>query len=133
MTEKEIEALAETLAEKIKERLRGHDLLLHSVPYIHGSPGLVVDAEAAKATPCTCYAKICFSKGIVGALSESQKTWACNPRIERSSPGMERRLSNWQKAVGVCKAEIERYPEGEKLEPWLECMGEELRSRGIEL
>ncbi|GAI02962.1 unnamed protein product, partial [marine sediment metagenome] len=47
--------------------------------------------------------------------------------------GMTRRLRNWQEAVSVCKVEIEPIPKGEKLEPWLSCMGRELPKRGIEI
>lgn len=124
----EIDGLATMVASEVTD-----NLLLHSVPYIEGSPGIAVDENAAKATPCTCYGPVCFSKGIVGALSSSQKEWACNPRIEGKSPGMERRLKHWKEAVSTCKAEIEEYPKGERLMPWLTCMGRELPKKGIEI
>lgn len=133
MTQDEMERLAEMVAEKLKEDTTTTWLIFHSVPYAHGSPGIVIDADVAARTPCKCYDGICFSKGIVGALSESQKEAYC-PTIEHvTSPGMTRRIKNWQEAVSTCKGEISKYEKGERLEPWLECMGRELAKRGIEI
>lgn len=136
LSKEEIVEIATAVADKVVEQIREQDysnLMLHSIVYIHGSPGVVVDEATARNTSCTCYGPICFSRGIIGALSESQKEWACNPRIEAKSPGMERRLKNWREAVSICKAEIEAIPKGERLEPWLSCMSRELPKHGIEI
>ena len=133
MTQEEMERLAGMVAEKLKEDTTTTWLIFHSIPYAHGSPGIVVDADVAARTPCKCYGNICFSRGIVGALSESQREAYC-PTIEHvTSPGMTKRLEHWQEAVNTCKQEISRYEKGERLEPWLGCMGRELAKRGIEI
>lgn len=129
----DIEQLATIVAEKIKEDTSTTMLILHSVPHAYGSPGIMVDADVAARTPCKCYDNVCFSRGIVGALDPAQREAYC-PTIEHAtSPGMTRRLKNWQEAVDVCKGEIEKYEKGERLEPWLSCMGRELPAHGIEI
>jgi len=133
MTQDELERLAEMVAEKLKEDTTTTWLIFHSVPYVHGSPGVVIDADVAARTPCKCYDNVCFSRGIVGALSESQREAYCPTTEHVTSPGMTKRLEHWQEAVNTCKAEISKYEKGERLEPWLECMGRELPKRGIEI
>jgi hypothetical protein len=133
MTDKEMEQLAEMVAEKLKEDTTTTWLIFHSIPYAHGSPGIVVDADVAARTPCKCYDNICFSRGIIGALDAAQREAYCPTTEHVTSPGMTRRLKNWQEAVNVCKKEIAKYEKGERLEPWLECMGRELPKRGIEI
>lgn len=133
MTDKELDKLSTKLAEKIKEDTSTAVLILHSIPFAHGSPGIMVDPDVAARTPCKCYDNICFSRGIIGSMSEAQREAYC-PKIEHvTSPGMTRRLKDWRESVDVCKAEIEEYPKGERLEPWLNCMGRELPKRGIEI
>ncbi|GAI75655.1 unnamed protein product, partial [marine sediment metagenome] len=70
----EITEIATRTADEVMERIRDqeHDsLLLNSVPYAYGSPGIVVDEALARATSCRCLEyrpgkKLCFSKGIIG-------------------------------------------------------------------
>ena len=134
----EIEELKAKLGEieKAIERLE-ENLLLHSIPEIEGSPGIVVDEAVAKATPCTCYAidgtEMCFSRGIIGTLSPAQREAYCVAGKTIKEEGIVRRVKKFKEAVGVCKTEIEKFPKGERLEPWLACMGREARKRGIEL
>jgi len=139
LTKEEITALATKCAEEVLERVgeQDHDsLMLQSIPYAYGSPGIVVNEAVAKASPCRCFEyepgkRLCFSKGIVGALSDEQEKLYC-PTVEKiESPGLERRLKGWMGAVKVCKAEIEPIPKGERLGPWLGCMSRELTARGI--
>jgi len=109
-------------------------LLLHSVAHIHGSPGIVVDEARARQTPCTCYigdhSELCFSEGVIGGLDEKQKIEFCKAgRIDHRGE----RLVKWNEAVRACQAKIASIPKGERLHPWLRCMGEELRKRGIEI
>lgn len=134
LTEKEVKEIAIATADEVMDRQREqeHDsLMLHSVPYAYGSPGIVVNEAVAKASPCRCFEyepgkKLCFSKGIVGALSDDQEKVYC-PTVEKlESPGLERRLKSWMGAKTICKAEIETIPKGERLEPWLSCMSREL-------
>lgn len=133
MTDREMEELAEIVATKIKEDTSISVLILHSIPYSAGSPGIMVDPDVAARTPCKCYNNICFSRGIIGALSEPQREAYCPTTEHVTSPGMTQRLENWQEAVDVCKGEIAKYEKGERLEPWLGCMGRELEKRGIEV
>jgi len=140
LSQEEIRKIAIATADEVMAQQRDLELdslMLHSIPYAHGSPGIVVNEAVAKASPCRCFEyepgkKLCFSKGIVGALSDEQEKIYC-PTIEKlESPGLERRLKSWMGAKTICKAEIEPIPKGERLEPWLHCMSRELAARGIE-
>jgi len=139
ISREEIEEIATKVADEVIERLKENEsLILHSVPYMHGSPGIVVDEALAKSTPCRCIEyrpgkKLCFSKGIIGALSDEQEKEYCTEQVEMVSPGLKERLEDWMEAVETCKKEIAEIPKGERLEPWLTCMGRELRARGIEV
>lgn len=140
ISREEIDEIATRTADEVMERIREreHDsLLLNSIPYAYGSPGIVVDETLAKATPCRYIEykpgkRLAFSKGIVGALSDEQEEIYCPEWIKLNSPGMERRLANWMESVDTCKAEIAEIPKGERLEPWLSCMSRELKTVGIE-
>lgn len=138
LAQSDIDYLAERVADKIKEGAFKEDtgtaiLILHSIPHSHGSPGIMVDKDIAARTSCKCYDNVCFSRGIIGALSPAQREAYCPTTEHVTSPGMTKRLRDWNEAVGVCKVEIKEYEKGERLEPWLECMGRELPKRGIEI
>lgn len=140
ITSEDIEQIAKRTAEEVMDRMRyreHEELMLNSVPYIEGSPGIVVDEGVAKATPCRCIEyrpgkKLCFSKGIVGALSDEQEKLYCPTEEKLESPGLEKRLENWMGSVDICKAEIAKIPLGERLKPYLSCMSRELKARGVE-
>ena len=137
MTKEEIREIATKVAEKLSEDLAVGNLMLHSVPYQEGSPGIVVNEAIAMASPCRCIEyrpgkKLCFSKGIIGALSDEQEAIYCPVTEKLEGPGLEKRLANWMEAVDTCKAKIAHIPKGERLEPWLGCMSRELRARSIE-
>lgn len=134
LTTEDIEQIAKRTAQEVMDKIgeRERDtLLLHSIPYAYGSPGIVVNEALAKATPCRCIEyrpgkKLCFSKGIVGALSNEQERNYC-PTVEGlESPGLKKRLEGWMESVETCKTEIAETPKGERLEPWLSCMSREL-------
>ncbi len=140
LTRDEIRDIAVATADEVIARQRDLEmdsLMFHSVPYMHGSPGIIVNDAVAKSSPCRCIEYkpgklLCFSRGIVGALSDEQEKTYC-PTIEKlESPGLQRRMNGWMGAVKVCKAEIEPISRGERLEPWLNCMSRELAARGIE-
>lgn len=135
MTEAEIESLARNIADRVIARFgEDIDLMLHSVPAADGgSNGILINEEAAKIGPCRCATdkKICFVPGIIGALDAPQKELYCATYEKLESPGIERRLRRWTGAKTICKAEIEPIPKGERLEPWLHCMGRELHARGV--
>ena len=137
MRPEEIQSIAAKVAEKLSEDIAVGNLLLHSVPYQEGSPGIVVNEATAMASACRCVQyrpgkKLCFSKGIIGALSDEQETIYCPVTEKLESPGLEKRLQDWMDSVETCKAEIAPIPKGERLEPWLGCMSRELKARGIE-
>ncbi|MBA7522701.1 hypothetical protein ES705_14821 [subsurface metagenome] len=132
-----IEEIATKVAEKLSEDIAVGNLLLHSVPYQEGSPGIVVNEATAMASACRCIEyrpgkKLCFSRGIIGALSDEQETIYCPVTEKLESPGLEKRLQDWMDSVETCKAEIAPIPKGERLEPWLSCMSRELRAHSIE-
>ncbi|GAJ10337.1 unnamed protein product [marine sediment metagenome] len=136
MNDREINEIAEKVAEKLSEDMLVGSLMLHSVPYQEGSPGIVVNEAIAMASPCRCIEyrpgkKLCFSKGVVGALSDAQETLYCPTTEKLESPGLQKRLDNWMEAVKTCKVEIASIPKGERLEPWLNCMSRELATKGI--
>lgn len=138
LTEEKIQEIAREAAKKAIEesKVEGETLKTHSLPSVHGSPGIVVDEEKARRTPCRCAGPLCFSPGIVGGLDEEQKEWACNPKEEFKSPALRRRLENFREAVDTCKKELEKIPEEktrERMKTWLQCMGREAEARGIEL
>lgn len=141
MTKEEISQIATRTADEVMDRIRERErdsLMLHSIPYSEGSPGIVVDEALAKATSCRCIEyrpgkKLCFSKGIVGALSDEQEKSYCPTTVPLESPGLEKRLEGWMESVKTCKAEIAEIPKGERLEPYLSCMSRELTSHGIEV
>jgi len=106
------------------------------IPQMEGSPGIVVDADVAARTHCTCYkiddTEMCFSKGIIGTLSKPQIEAYCPTKVYKEQ-GITKRVKSFKEAVDVCKAEIAKYPKGERLEPYLTCMSWELAKRGIEI
>lgn len=139
LTEEETKQIGIVVADEVVRRLRERErdhLMLQSIPYAYGSPGIVVDEALARATPCRCLEyrpgkKLCFSKGIIGALSDEQEEIYCPTTVPLDSPGLERRLESWMGAVETCKAEIAEIPKGERLEPWLGCMSRELAAREV--
>jgi hypothetical protein len=111
--------------------------LLNWLPLIFiESPGIVVDEALAKASPCRCYdidgKLMCFSKGIIGTLDQAQIDLYCKEK-QVVREGIAKRVAKFREAAEVCKARIKDIPKGERLKPWLQCMGMELRARGITL
>jgi len=118
------------------DRALNRSLALDILVEALGSPGIVVDEGIARNTPCRCVDSICFSKGIVGALSKAQQEWACNPRAELKSPALRQRVERFREAASTCKTRLEQNVPTDgsrRLEFWIECMGQELRGRGVEL
>jgi len=140
LSREEITQIATRTADEVMERVREQEsdsLLLHSTPSAYGSPGVVVNEAVAMASPCRCIEyrpgkKLCFSRGVVGALSDEQEKVYCPTTVPLESPGLEKRLKGWMESVEVCKAEIAPIPKGERLKPWLGCMSRELSAKGIE-
>lgn len=140
LTDEEIDRIAERVAEKAVEKLDVENLLLHSMPYLHGSPGIVVDEERAKASACKCVEykpgkRLCWSPGIIGGLTDEQERTYCPTMIEIERPGTVGRMRKWQESVDACKAELAKIPEAageERARTWMRCMSRELAARGVE-
>ena len=140
LTEEEIDRIAERVAEKAVEKLDVENLLLHSLPYLHGSPGIVVDEARAKASACRCVEykpgkRLCWSPGIIGALTDEQEGLYCPTTLEIERPGTVERMRKWQESVDVCKVELATIPEApgeERARTWMRCMKRELTARGVE-
>ncbi|HEX54560.1 MAG TPA: hypothetical protein ENF49_00305 [Candidatus Altiarchaeales archaeon] len=84
--------------------------------------GIVVDERLARTSPCICYQLkdmcddpercpdnfLCFSHGIIGALSNYQDRVYCKDYLIRKSPGIEHRIKKfklWGKIADVCLEE----------------------------
>lgn len=101
--------------------------------------GIVVDDKLAKETPCKCFKigptkeahdLICFSKGIIGTLTNAQDNIYCTKKdISPPSPELKQRFNRFVQAIHAAQS---RY-KGEGIETWLTLTGEELRKRGIEV
>jgi len=127
------------IATQVVERLSEENLLLHSVPYIHGSPGLVVDEARARATSCKCveYApnkRLCWSAGIIGAMTDEQEREYCPTTYDISRPGTVERMRKWRESVDACKGELAKIPNAtgeERVTTWLRCMSSALSAKGV--
>lgn len=117
--------------------MTGKELLLHAVPYLEGSPGIVVDEAVALASPCHGArfdtSEIIFSKGIVGALDEKQKVTYCKLGTTYEEKGaLVERIKRFKEAIAAAKEKY-RLEHRPGVTRWLALTGEELRKRGIEL
>jgi len=119
------------------EEMDEDTILLHVLVESLGSPAIIVNEALARSTPCKCYPldhkKLCFTKGAIGALDQEQRKLYCTKEIDVKDGKILHRIQLFREAAAVCKAKIEGLPKGERLHPWLQCMGEELRKRGIEI
>ena len=123
---------------KLKERSHSEELggrLIDWIPHVEGSPGIEYKAPL-EPVPCTCYevdgTKMCFRHGIIGTLSQEQRKRLCSEEIIKTE-GIARRVKAFKAAVEVCKVEIEKFPKGQRLEPYLRCMSVEAEKRGIKI
>jgi len=116
-----------------------HELLLHFGIEEAGSPGAVLYDATARATPCSCFTykgkDLCWSKGIIGLLTQPQQDIYCVAgKSYKAQPALTERYTRFAEAAEVAHKKIEAMPRGmERLEKWLEEMGEELSKRGIEV
>lgn len=117
----------------------GMFLLYHSLAHMdtENSPGIVVYPDIAKASPCKCAkvdgSELCFSAGIIGAMDEEQKEVYCNPRTSFKSPALQQRLKVFKQSVKAAQKKVKDIPKGERLQPWLSAMSEELTKRAMKV
>lgn len=121
----------------MSEEKRKHGLILDMTIEALGSPGLMVNTDVAARTGCRCYkvdeTLMCFSKGIIGTLSKPQVEAYCPRKEIITEGGLVERVKKFKEAARAAKAKIAKVPKGERLEPWLKAMSEELEKRGIEI
>jgi hypothetical protein len=117
-----------------------HELLLHFGIEEVGSPGVVLDEATARATPCTCFTykgkkDICWSKGIIGVLTQDQQRIYCVAgKTYKEQPKLKARYERFAEAAEEAHRKIETMPKGrERLEVWLTEMGKSLEKRGISI
>lgn len=132
MSKEETEQLAAIIVDKLQD-IDTLVLIMHSMPEAEGLGGIVVNPDIAARTPCTCYGNICFSRGVIGALNESERAAYCPSIVQKTSPAMTRRLEKWQESKEICKTKAAEFPKGERLIPYTQCMSMELSKRGIEI
>ena len=136
--ERKIERLhgeLETLRDEVYSRLRG--VTLSDWVTYPESPGVVINEERAKATPCKCFSyrgkDYCYSPGIIGMLETGQVSTYCPTKEYEVRPGIRQRFEEFAEAAEAAHQKIESIPKGERLMPWLTEMGQELRTRGVEV
>lgn len=116
---------------------RGHGILLDMTVESMGSPGIMVNPDIAARTGCRCYrvdgTDMCFSKGIIGTLSKGQVEAYCPTKDIKTEGGLVERVKKFKEAARVAEEKIKKLPKGERLRPYLEQMGKELKKRGIEI
>lgn len=113
-----------------------HSLMLHAVAEMEGGGGIVVDEEVAKATPCRCVEYkpgkyLCWSRGIVGALTDVQEGLYCNPREMIERPGTIERMTKWQECVTKSREALPPTNGATRLEMYLSSMSKCLKEAGI--
>jgi hypothetical protein len=122
-----------------ESELVGMFFIVHSMAHMEtaSSPGIVVNEALAKSSPCRCAtldgSELCFSRGIVGALDKGEKKLYCPTKTYFESAGLTERLKKFKEAVAAAQEKVKHIPKGERLEPWLAAMSEELEKRGIEV
>ncbi|GAI35543.1 unnamed protein product [marine sediment metagenome] len=125
----------ETLRDEVYGRFPG--VTLSAWVTFPDSPGIVINEERAKATPCKCFTykgkDYCYSPGIIGMLESGQVPSYCPTKVYEVRPGIKQRFEEFSEAAEAAHKRIEHIPKGERLVPWLREMGKELSVRGIEV
>jgi len=121
-----------------EEMLKNTELLLHHLPGIYGSPGIVVNEHLASSTPCTGVhldgKDMVWSRGIIGALDEGQKAKYCTAGIKFTERfGLKKRVEKFTEAAHLCSESTKHLEGREKLLGYLSCMSKELEQRGIKV
>ena len=102
-----------------------------------GSPGIVVHSEIAGKTKCKCYdvdgKLMCFQKGIIGTLSQSQVEAFCKEKEVFTEGPLVDRVRRFREAAKEAQEAIKDVPSGERLQPWLREFSKALSKRGIRI
>ncbi len=111
---------------------------LDFLDHLNGGDGIVVNEALARESPCVAFElgarKLVFSKGVVGALDESQQALYCPTTETRPlSAKQTERLRAFRESAESCRVMTAELAKGERLSPFLRCMETELRQRGHRL
>jgi len=105
LTEERVDEIARQAArEVVKEVKSDEEMLLHTIPEVHGTPGIVIDELKAKTTPCRCFTwnekSYCYSPGIIGMLDPTQaETYCTSKEYDTIKPGVKERFAKFREAA----------------------------------
>jgi hypothetical protein len=107
---------------------------------LFGSPGFVVDMEAAMRGPCLRIQlgegrrPLVYHTGIVGALDDDQKERFCQAGYKDRdlTPKQRERIATMEVAAKKCSAETTGEPGRERIQGYFTCLAKELKSKGQE-
>jgi patatin-like phospholipase/acyl hydrolase len=145
MNDQEINELAEKVVDKILNEsmvsvldIRGLSLLMHFTEHEILGSARVLDEAAVQASPCNCFTykdrDYCFARhGAIGLLTGDQQNLCKAGKVYEVKPGMKERFEKFSQAAETVHAKIEAIPKGERMEPWLTNMSEELAKKGIQV
>jgi len=107
---------------------------------IGGSPGIVVDADEAKAHPCIRMVlrpghELVYAKGIIGPLDDAQKALYCQQGyVERQPTEKQKaRMQAMSDAAKLCRVESVAPTTEEHLVRYFSCLGRELKAKGVQV
>ena len=101
--------------------------------------GIVVDEGKAREGDCNCIplgekSRLCYSHGVVGALSQDQEHLYCVTFNEKqASPALVERTRILRDATVLCQSSVHNLPENERLEPFMQCLVREAKKKGLEI
>lgn len=143
LSEEQAKEIGKSAAREVMEQAKfDKEMLLDMAIQQTGSPGRVVDAERARATPCKCFdydeSTFCWSEGVLGLISSDKNPEQMEEfcEVKHSSPpdGLKERFEKFQEAATEAHEEYEKIPEGQReWTDWLEAMSKALKKWGIEV
>jgi hypothetical protein len=115
-----------------------HELLLHFGETELCSPGIVVNVERARTSPCSCFTykgkDICHVRGVIGTLNQDQQAMLCVAgKVYKEQPKLVERYQKFAEAAEIAHQQVATIPKGERMGTWLSAMATELSKRGIEV
>lgn len=71
---------------------------------------------------------ILWSDGVVGTLTDEQEKLCKSIILHRTIPeSLKKRLKSFREVSKRCSEEVKKYPKGQRLIPFLQCMGREAK------
>lgn len=107
------------------------------VPGVIG--GIVVDEGKAREGDCHCIplgdsSQLCYSGGVVGALSRDQEQLYCTTfQTKEVSEALQRRTRILRDATIICQGQVQNLKPEERLEPFMQCLVKEAKAKGLEI